>query len=84
LNIPPNTDRPTPLTAERYRTLHDPEWHRENRKRHKQQQRAARRAMLLHQRISAATVTGELSAALAKQRFVPSAPSLRKKTPTEG
>jgi hypothetical protein len=73
------------MSYERFRAKQDAaEWRHETRKRHKALQLKARKDAARAHRRSLANYAGNLAAALARQPLVPSAPTLRKKTPTEG
>jgi hypothetical protein len=85
MNIPPNNDHPKAMSYERFRAKQDRlEWRREMRRRRKDLQIKARKDAARAHRRSLANCPGNLAATLSRQPFVPSAPTLRKKTPTEG
>ncbi len=83
MNVPPNTVQPVAQSYERYRAITDStEWRRENRRRHKQLQRETRKEINRARRRSAVNYAGNMTVARTINAEVPSAPSLRKKTPT--
>lgn len=88
MNIPPNipavpSGRGQAMSAEQYDRLRDSQDRlRLLRKEHKQRQRTARRETVRRLKRSQANSAGLLTAALAQRAYVPSAPTLRKRTQT--